>query len=430
MIYIVDNFLNYLIYLFIIYFGFKIQTRKNKFFCWLSVVVVFAAGIFNMYFENNSPIVYVCWSVLSVCLFFTERLLRLGILSFALMYFTGIMDTFSVMLIQILLIGGAVEIDLAWWMEIAYVISFSIYFLVYIMLLKKNEVYLNDIECRYKVAILVQGSIFQMFYNFVFAFFDENHEMYGWDAYVVFFVSIVGAIYAIFLTLSLAIKNVLSNRQNKELQSFMHMQKEQYDYQLQQSVAVRRFKHDLTNHIGVLRELVNQKKLEEARGYIDTIWKLQDEFELKIHTGDSFLDVIMNYYFYIAKKENISFSVSGRVTSISYIEMFDITTLMGNVLQNAIEASKKTNVPKIRVELIEHKTEIFISVSNSVVEKVNTNNNYLKTSKKDKVNHGFGLKNIIATVEKYQGEYYMDSLVENGEQIFKISIAIPKEIRQ
>ena len=138
----------------------------------------------------------------------------------------------------------------------------------------------------------------------------------------------------------------------------------------------------------------------------------------------------MNYYLYIATKENISFSVSGRVTSISYIEMFDITTLMGNVLQNAIEASKKTNVPKIRVALIEHKTEIFIAVSNSVVEKINTNNNYLKTSKKDKVNHGFGFKNIIATVGKYHGEYYMDSFVENGEPIFKISIAIPKELRR
>lgn len=430
MIYIVDNFLNYLIYLFIIYFGFKIQPRKNKFFCWLSVVVVLVAGIFNMYFEINSPVVYMCWSVLSVCLFFKERLLRFGILSLVLMYFTGIMDTFSVMLIQILLIGGGVETSITWWMEIAYAISFSVYFLVYIMLLKKNEVYLNDIECRYKVAILVQGGIFQMFYNFVFAVFDENHEMYGWDAYGVFFVSIVGAVYAIFLTLSLAIKNVLSNRQNKELQSFMYMQKEQYDYQLQQSVVIRRFKHDLTNHIGVLRELMNQKKLEEAREYIDTIWNVQDEFELKIHTGDSFLDVIMNYYLYIATKENIKFTVSGKVTTIFYIEMFDITTLMGNVLQNAIEASKKTNVPKIRVELIEHKTEIFVSVSNSVVEKVNTNNNYLKTSKKDKANHGFGFKNIIAAVEKYQGEYYMDSFVENGEPIFKISIAIPKEIRR
>lgn len=430
MIYIVNNFLNYLIYLFIIYYGFKIYPRKNKFLCWLSVLIVLGAAIFDMYFETNSPVVYMCWSVLSICFFFKERLLRLGILSLALMYFTGIMDTFSVILIQILLIGGGVETGITWWMEIAYAISFSVYFLVYTMLLKKNEVYLNDIECRYKVAILVQGSIFQMFYNFVFVFFDENHEMYGWDAYGVFFISIVGAIYAIFLTLSLAIKNVLSNRQNKELQSFMYMQKEQYDYQLQQSVAIRRFKHDLTNHIGVLRELMNQKKLEEARGYIDTIWNIQDEFELKIHTGDSFLDVIMNYYLYIATKENIKFTVSGKVTAITYIEMFDITTLMGNVLQNAIEATKKTNVPKIRVELIEHKNEIFIAVSNSVVEKVNTNNNYLKTSKKDKANHGFGFKNIIATVEKYQGEYYMDSFVENGEQIFKISIAIPKEIKR
>ena len=429
MIYIVDNFLNYLIYLFIIYYGFKICPRKNKFLCWLSVLIVLGAAILNMFSETNSPIVYMCWSVLSICFFFKERLLRLGILSLALMYFTGIMDTFSVMLIQILLIGGADETSITWWMEIAYAISFSVYFSVYLMLLKKNEVYLNHIGCRYKVAILVQGSIFQMFYNFVFAVFDENHEMYGWDAYGVFLVSIVGAVYAIFLTLSLAIKNVLSNRQNRELQSFMYMQKEQYDYQLHQSVEIRRFKHDLTNHIGVLRELMNQKKLEEAREYIDTIWNVQDEFELKIHTGDSFLDVIMNYYLYIVTKENIKFTVSGKVTTISYIEMFDITTLMGNVLQNAIEASKKTIVPKIRVEFIEHKTEIFISVSNSIVEKVNTNNNYLKTSKEDKVNHGFGLKNIIATVKKYHGEYYMDSFVENGEPIFKISIAIPKEIK-
>ena len=428
MIYIVDNFLNYLIYLFIIYYGFKICPRKNKFLCWLSVLIVLGAAILNMFSETNSLIVYMCWSVLSICFFFKERLLRLGILSLALMYFTGIMDTFSVMLIQILLIGGGVETSITWWMEIAYAISFSVYFLVYLMLLKKNEVYLNHIECRYKVAILVQGSIFQMFYNFVFAVFDENHEMYGWDAYGVFLVSIVGAVYAIFLTLSLAIKNVLSNRQNRELQSFMYMQKEQYDYQLHQSVEIRRFKHDLTNHIGVLRELMNQKKLEEARGYIDTIWNVQDEFELKIHTGDSFLDVIMNYYLYIVTKENIKFTVSGKVTTISYIEMFDITTLMGNVLQNAIEASKKTKFPKIRVEFIEHKTEIFISVSNSIVEKVNTNNNYLKTSKEDKANHGFGLKNIIATVKKYQGEYYMDSFLENGQPIFKISIAIPKEI--
>ncbi|MFG6325180.1 MAG: hypothetical protein K1W41_28890 [Lachnospiraceae bacterium] len=40
---------------------------------------------------------------------------------------------------------------------------------------------------------------------------------------------------------------------------------------------------------------MNEKKTEEAKEYIDTIWNIQDEFDLKIHTGDSILDVIVNY---------------------------------------------------------------------------------------------------------------------------------------
>ena len=427
MIYIVDNILNYFIYLFIVYFGFKVSPRKSKFFLSMSVLIVFFAGAFNAYFDINSPLVYIFWSVLSISLFFDDRIGRLFVLSAALMYFTGIMDTFSVMLIQVIMIGGGISsTDIAWWMEPAYLLSFVIYLLAYLRILKKHEVYMCDIEFKYKFALLVQGSIFQMFYNFVFVFFDDNHTMYGWDAYAVFFISIVGVIYSVFLTLSLAVKNILSNRQNRELQSFMDMQKKQYDYQLQQSAAVRRFKHDLVNHIGVLRELMNEKKTEEAKEYIDTIWDMQDEFDLRIHTGDSSLDVIVNYYLYLAIKENIEFVVWGKLSEKMPLEMFDITTLMGNILENAVEAAIKTDVPRIRVELVEHKKEIFIVVSNSAAKRINTKTDFFMTSKKDKENHGFGLKNIVATVEKYHGEYYMESIEENGEVLFKISIAIPK----
>ncbi|MBD5463200.1 MAG: sensor histidine kinase [Lachnospiraceae bacterium] len=174
---------------------------------------------------------------------------------------------------------------------------------------------------------------------------------------------------------------------------------------------------------------MNQKKIEAAKEYIDTIWDIQDGFDLKIHTGDSFLDVIMNYYSYLAVKENIEFVVSGKLTEEMPLEMFDLTTLMGNILQNAIEASVKAAFPKIRVELVEHKKEIFIVVSNSVGEEINTKKVFFTTSKKDKENHGFGLKNIIAAVEKYYGEYYIESIVEKGEALFKISIAIPRENR-
>ncbi len=427
MIYIVDNISNYLIYLFIIHYGFRLNPRKNRLFIGASVLTMLSAGIYNIYFDTNSPIVYIFWSVISICLFFEDRLWHLFVLSAVLMYFTGIIDTFSVMLIQVVLIGGGVDgTGIAWWMEPAYLLSFLVYFLVYLRLLRKNDVYLCDIKFKYKSALLIQSSIFQMFYNFVFLFFDENHAMYGLDAYVVFFISIAGAVYSIFLTLGFAIKNILSDRQNRELQSFMYMQKQQYDYQLQQSVAVRCFKHDLVNHMGVLRELANEKRTEEIKEYIDTIWNIQDGFELKIHTGDGLLDVILNYYLYLAKKENIDFAVTGKLTGKTGLEMFDITTLMGNILQNALEAAVQTAMPKIRVEIIDHKKEIFIVVSNSVAKEINISKGSLRTSKADMANHGFGLKNIPATIQKYHGEYYMESIVENGEAMFKIGIAIPK----
>ncbi len=426
MIYIVDNLLNYFIYLFLIYFGFRISPRRNRLFIGISAGIVLLSGALNAYYDVNSPVIYIVWSTLSICLFFEDRFGHLLVLSAALMYFTGIVDTFSVMLIQVVLIGGGMtHTELVWWMEPAYLLSFLIYLLAYLRILKKHEVYLCDIEFRYKLALFIQGSIFQMFYDFVFVFFEENHRMYGWDAYAVFFISITGAIYSIFLTLGLAVKNILSDRQNRALQSFMDMQKQQYDYQLQQSVAVRRFKHDLANHIGVLRELMNEKKAEEAKAYIDTIWNIQEEFDLKIHTGDSFLDVILNYYLYLAGREKIAFAVSGKLTGKMPVAMFDLTTLMGNILQNAVEAAIKAELPRIHVALAEHEKEIFIVVRNSVAERIHTKKDFFRTSKEDRLHHGFGLKNIAATVEKYHGECYMESVVENGEALFQISVAIP-----
>ncbi len=164
MIYIVDNILNYLIYLFIICFGFRISPRRNRFFIGASALIVLFAGAFNAYYDVNSLIIYIVLSVLSISLFFEDRLGHLIVLSAVLIYFTGIVDTFSVMLIQVVMIGGGIAgTDIAWWMEPAYLLSFLIYLLVYLQILKKHEVYLCDIEFKYKFALLVQGSIFYQY---------------------------------------------------------------------------------------------------------------------------------------------------------------------------------------------------------------------------------------------------------------------------
>lgn len=429
MIYIFDNIANYIIYLFILHFGFRINKRQNYAFTITSMLVMLVAGIFNAHFDSNSPIIYIIWSACCICLFFEGNLWKLLLLSAGLMYFTGIIDTFSVILIQVLLIGGGFDgTDITWWMEPAYGLSFIVYLLVYLQLLKKNDVYLSDISWKYLVALLIESSIFQMFYNFVFSFFDIYHAAYGWDAYLLFFISVIGVMYSIFLILSLAIKNVQADRQNTELLAFAKMQKQQYDYQLQQSVSIRRFKHDMSNHIGAIRELASQEKLDAVKEYIEKIWNVQSEFDLTIHTGDSFLDVIINYYSYLAQSENIKFEISGQLTQELPLEMIDITTMIGNILQNAIEAAETSDAPFIKVELIEHKTEIFILVKNSTAQKGSIKGRLIETSKADKDNHGFGLKNVQTVIEKYHGECYMEFVKEDSRSFFTINISLPKEI--
>lgn len=88
----------------------------------------------------------------------------------------------------------------------------------------------------------------------------------------------------------------------------------------------------------------------------------------------------------MAIKENIEFIVWGKLTEKMPLEMFDITTLMGNILQNSVEAAIKADVSRIRVEFIEHKKEIFIVASNSVAERINAKKDFFMTLKKDKEN--------------------------------------------
>lgn len=113
----------------------------------------------------------------------------------------------------------------------------------------------------------------------------------------------------------------------------MHGVLQQYEYQTAKDLSLRKFRHDLKNHIGVLRTLLGNNNLYEAEEYIEKIWDVQNEYKARIDTGDSWLDTIVNYYAYIASEKRIDFSCRGTVSS--NMNMMDITTLFGNLLQNA-----------------------------------------------------------------------------------------------
>ncbi len=427
MVFIADKICNYIIYIFLIHYCWRIEFRKSRICRIASCISCFLAGAIDIYQGESTLLVYALWCALAIILLFDDNIVHLSILTIALTWFMGMIDTFSVIVVQIILLGAANNRnELQLWQLSAYVISFAIEFSYYYFILRKNQVYLDDIKTVYKITILIMTLVFEMVVVNVFNLYYSNPSDYNWYLHFRFALCLIGTVYAIAATLKLAVKNYLFDLQNKELVTALEIQKNHYLYQKENSLGLRRFRHDLINHIGVIRELLDRKQYESANSYISKIWNVTESLSPRISTGDDYIDAIMNYYSYICEKEDIDFKVTGKISHSINIEMVDITSLLGNALQNAIEATRELEKRYINVEIIEKPQEVFISIYNTCTNIKIPKNHMLITHKQDRENHGLGLKNIVKIIEKYRGEYYISVEEAIDGNIFKLDISLPQ----
>ena len=103
-----------------------------------------------------------------------------------------------------------------------------------------------------------------------------------------------------------------------------------------------------------------------------------------------------------------------------FISDVDICILLGNLLDNAIEASRGNDRKEIELYIMKNQGELEIKVENRITVPVLGGNTGLKTTKKDKKNHGFGIVSVKNIVEKYHG--LMDVYEKNGK--FCVSVIL------
>ncbi|MBR5514675.1 MAG: ATP-binding protein, partial [Clostridia bacterium] len=137
------------------------------------------------------------------------------------------------------------------------------------------------------------------------------------------------------------------------------------------------------------------------------------------HTGNRMADFILDSK--ITQNEDISFEISGTLKSLEDVDELDLTSLLGNMLNNAIEGVQNCEEKRIEIVFRTQGEYQNITCRNTIGESVLDKNPDLKSSKADKSNHGFGVKSIKNTVEKYNGmiEFYEN----NG--MFCVHCALP-----
>ena len=86
------------------------------------------------------------------------------------------------------------------------------------------------------------------------------------------------------------------------------------------------------------------------------------------------------------------------------LRSFDLNVLLGNLLDNAIDASMQTEEKKLNITIKLDKGVLFLYICNSCQRIADGRSGFLETTKEDKTNHGIGLKNVRQIVEKYHGD--------------------------
>jgi sensor histidine kinase regulating citrate/malate metabolism len=185
---------------------------------------------------------------------------------------------------------------------------------------------------------------------------------------------------------------------------------------------MRGWRHDYHNHIQTIKGHLMLNQLPELNGYLDKLEQDLNTVDTILKTGNVMLDAILNSKLTLANSKQININVSAQVVEKLTVSEIDLCVIIGNLLDNAIEACKaieKNEERFIRIYIGIIKKQLYISVTNSVGGKIKkVNNEYVST--KDK-SDGFGLKRINAIVDKYGG--YINRQNEVG--VFATEIMLP-----
>lgn len=174
----------------------------------------------------------------------------------------------------------------------------------------------------------------------------------------------------------------------------------------------RQAKHDLKQKLFVIVTLAREQKLDDIIVYVQNlITESGIENKGVIQTGNSIVDSILNYQYHLAKVNNIQFWSELIIPDKWKFDAGDICVILGNALDNAIEATMKVEEieRKIKIAMTYNNNNLSIIIINSFDGNIRKKNqNELLTTKEDTINHGLGLQSIQKVVDKYNGTVAFD----------------------
>lgn len=205
----------------------------------------------------------------------------------------------------------------------------------------------------------------------------------------------------------------LLKQQNEAYANQFHLIKES-------SENIRMLRHDMKNHIYTMQYMLQNDKKQELLQYLNHTFEYIDVSTEYICSGNVEIDSMLNYKIYEAKKLGVTIDATINISDKLKIEAFDLNIILGNLMDNAIEALKKSDDKKLQLEVVLDRSVLYISIANSYDGVVIKKNEKLLTTKNEFHNHGIGLMSVENIVTKYNGK--LD--IEYSKKLFNVNILL------
>lgn len=223
------------------------------------------------------------------------------------------------------------------------------------------------------------------------------------------FLSIILLLLANFSTFYLY-DNIILMYEEKIEKAHLSSQNRYYNMQLelmQTSMrAIRAVKHDLVNHLSAINILIKEGDTEQLSEHIVKLTDSCGDKREYAKSGNVVIDSIINFKLHEIEPDNIKVNIKLDIPEKLPITSFDVAVILGNILDNAISATKKIDDNRfIDFQMYLSKGRVIIKSINTFGGQLKYENNEIITTKADKLNHGMGLKNIKQSIKNYNGSF-------------------------
>lgn len=186
-----------------------------------------------------------------------------------------------------------------------------------------------------------------------------------------------------------------------------------YNYFLEQLVlqnenarTLKKIRHDIINHLTNIRSLIALNEINEAVRLLDeTALKTENAALEIVNTGDRIADAVIMSKSALCRSKSISFNYKIESADNFPITAEEMSSLISNLLDNAIEAAEQTADPYIVMDIFTYNAYRVIRVENSANCRSTTDENIPQTTKPNRSRHGYGMKIIKDIAEKYDGNF-------------------------